>query len=176
MSNQINDSEDFLARWLGGDLTPEEQKSFEESEDFGEFNAIVNFADKLLIPPYDVDAEFNALKTKQGQSHQGTKVISFRPLFRYAAAAVLVIGISLIFFLKRPNYVTVETLAGQTKTIALPDSSIVVINASSSLRYNRDDFAGNRILDLDGEAFFEVRKGVNFEVVTNQGTVKVLGT
>ena len=68
MSNQINDSEDFLARWLGGDLTPEEQKSFEESEDFGEFNAIVNSADKLLIPPYDVDAEFNALKTKQGSN------------------------------------------------------------------------------------------------------------
>ncbi len=176
MSDRISDSEDFLAKWLAGELSPDEQKSFENSADFAEYQAIVNATDRMALPEYDVEAQLDALKSKRDASKSETKVISFRPFVRYAAAAVVLVGISLVYFLTRPSYVTFETLAGETETITLPDQSVVVLNASSSLRYNEDDFAENRLLDLEGEAFFEVTKGINFEVVTNQGTIKVLGT
>ena len=177
MSSQINDSEDFLAKWLSGELTPDEQKAFENSADFAEFKAIVDATDRMSLPAYDVEKQLKAVQSKKALSSQKqARVVSFRPLMKYAAAAIVVIGISLVYFLTRPNYMTFETQAGETETITLPDNSVVVLNSGSELRYQPEKFKENRILELNGEAFFEVTKGINFEVITNQGTIKVLGT
>lgn len=176
MSDQINNSEDFLAKWLAGELSPSEQKAFEESSAFADYKAIVEATERISIPAYDVEGELAKLKAKRAGATKETKVIRFSPFMKYAAAAVVILGISLIYFLTRPSYITFETLAGETETITLPDNSVVVLNASSELKYDPETFGENRLLQLDGEAFFEVTKGINFEVVTEQGNVKVLGT
>lgn len=177
MADKINDSEDFLARWLNGELSPEEQREFESSEEGAAFANIIESADKLAIPEYDVEAELTKLKAARSESVPSeTKVVQFGNLYKYAAAAVIIIGISLVYFMLRPNYTVYETLAGQIETITLPDQSVVTLNANSRLRFDPDEFAENRHLLLQGEAFFEVTKGINFEVETDQGTVKVLGT
>ena len=44
------------------------------------------------------------------------------------------------------------------------------------LEYDAESFFEDRMLYLDGEAFFEVKKGSKFSVTTDQGTVSVLGT
>ncbi|MBO3697192.1 FecR family protein [Roseivirga sp. E12] len=177
MADKINDSEDFLARWLSGELSPEEQREFESSEEGIAFSKIVESTDKLAMPQYDVETELAKLKDRRSQeAPTETKVIRLGGFFKYAAAAVVVIGISLIYYLTLPNYTVYETLAGQIETITLPDQSIVTLNANSKLRFDPDEFGENRHLLLTGEAFFEVTKGINFEVETDQGTVKVLGT
>lgn len=177
MADKINDSEDFLAKWLNGELSPEEQREFESSEEGAAFANIIESADKLAIPEYDVEAELTKLKAVRSESEPSeTKVVLFSNLYKYAAAAVIIIGISLVYFMLRPNYTVYETLAGQIETITLPDQSVVTLNANSRLRFDPDEFAENRHLLLQGEAFFEVTKGINFEVETDQGTVKVLGT
>ncbi|OEK00885.1 hypothetical protein BFP97_04890 [Roseivirga sp. 4D4] len=177
MADKINDSEDFLARWLSGDLTPQEKEEFENSADGAEFKEIIGSVDKIALPEYDVESELAKLKARRSTSAPTeTKVVQFGSLFKYAAAAVVVIGISLVYFLTRPNYTVYETLAGQIENITLPDQSVVTLNSNSRLRFDPDKFDENRRLLLDGEAFFEVTKGINFEVETDQGTVRVLGT
>lgn len=177
MSDEINDSEDFLAKWLSGELSPEEQSAFEASAEGKEFMSIVDSVEKVALPAYDVEAELTKLKAKQNQTVKTeTKVIQFSKVFKYAAAAVIIIGVSLVYFLTKPSYEVYKTIAGQVETIVLPDESVVTLNANSTLKFDPKTFDENRELQLEGEAFFEVTKGINFEVVTNQGTIKVLGT
>lgn len=177
MSEELNNSEDFLARWLNGELSPEEQAAFEQSDEGKEFRAIVNSVEKVALPEYDVEGALAQLKARKNESGSNqTKVVRFPALMRYAAAAIIILGVTLTYFLTRPNYTVYETLAGEIENITLPDQSTVVLNANSRLRFDPDKFDENRKLLLSGEAFFEVTKGINFEVETDQGTVKVLGT
>ncbi|OEK04562.1 FecR family protein [Roseivirga misakiensis] len=177
MSEELNDSEDFLAKWLAGELSPKEESKFLASAEGQEYMAIVNSVEKVALPTYDVEGELERLKNKQKQTLKPTaKVIKFPQVFRYAAAAVIILGAYLIYQVAQPKYEVYKTIAGQIETIVLPDKSIVTLNANSTLKYNPDKFDENRHLELSGEAFFEVTKGINFEVETDQGIVKVLGT
>src|SRR5690606_22336351 len=51
-----------------------------------------------------------------------------------------------------------------------------VLNAGSKITYNKKNWANQRELSLDGEAYFKVTKGNKFSVKTLEGTVTVLGT
>ena len=68
------------------------------------------------------------------------------------------------------------TAMGETNELTLPDGSIVTLNADSKLAYDKNTFASDRKLNLNGEAYFSVQKGSRFTVVTPQGQVEVLGT
>tara|TARA_R110001592_G_scaffold77488_3_gene233275 strand:- start:3003 stop:3911 length:909 start_codon:yes stop_codon:yes gene_type:complete len=65
---------------------------------------------------------------------------------------------------------------GQVEKIILPTGSSLTLNSSSASTYNSQTWYDKRIVKLEGEAFFEVTKGAEFLVETNNGTVQVLGT
>jgi len=102
-----------------------------------------------------------------------SKVIKMRP-WLYSAAAVLLLFFGLNFFVFT-NFETNTNIA-ETKTLTLPDGSEVVLNAESSISYNKRTFKEKRTLNLNGEAFFKVAKGSKFSVETKNGTISVLGT
>lgn len=107
--------------------------------------------------------------------HPRKKTSILRRLAPLAAAACL--GFVLYFTMGQSDSLVLETVAyGDTKTILLPDGSTVDINAGSTLSYDAETYSSSRAINLSGEAFFDVRKGVPFVVTTDGGTVKVLGT
>ncbi len=71
-----------------------------------------------------------------------------------------------------------ETPTGVKSTIALQDGSKVFLNSGSSIRYEKNFSGGSRLIELSGEAFFEVaRDTINpFIVKTDQVTTTALGT
>jgi transmembrane sensor len=101
----------------------------------------------------------------------------------WAAAVIAGIGIATVIgYLSkshRPAEQSYATPYGEMRTLYLPDSSKLVLNAHSSVRY-----AGNwrhgqvREVWLDGEGYFDVRqdKASTFLVHTKELTVEVLGT
>ncbi len=91
----------------------------------------------------------------------------------YAAAAC--IGLVAFFTFYNPT-TTVDIGAGENLAYTLPDNSKVDLNADSKITFKAGDFDGERIVNLEGEAFFEVEKGQSFKVITPNGTVEVLGT
>ncbi|WP_258098524.1 FecR family protein [Marinoscillum pacificum] len=73
---------------------------------------------------------------------------------------------------------TRTTDAGQKSTIQLSDGTIITVNSSSSIKYP-EKFTGNkRVVELEGEAFFEVAHNPHkpFYVKFKDSEVRVLGT
>lgn len=100
---------------------------------------------------------------------------------RIAAAVLLLIGLSVGFWMERnrPDWVAVATLAGETKTVFLPDSTEVALAGRSELRYDRKEYGKKRrVVQMKGKAFFQVKREKTrpFSVYTSQTTVTVLGT
>jgi len=70
-----------------------------------------------------------------------------------------------------------ETGRGQHTTILLADSTEVTLNHTSRLTVGEASSGEGRLVRLEGEAFFRVRKSATpFVVATDLGTVRVLGT
>lgn len=68
---------------------------------------------------------------------------------------------------------------GSVSEIMLPDSSVVTINSNSKLSYASDFLTGKRVVNLEGEAFFKVKKqlkGNEFAVCSKGTSIVVKGT
>lgn len=79
----------------------------------------------------------------------------------------------------KPEYNTVETPKGGQFQIILPDGSKVWLNAASSVKFPATfENMANRMVELNGEAYFEVKKNhaQPFIVKTARQKVEVLGT
>lgn len=117
-----------------------------------------------------------ALK-EQSQSHV---VRLYRGLLSAAAILILGLVIGTVFYVQRyaPGITTknISTPYGGKTQFVLPDGSLVWLNSGSTFTYP-DRFDGERIVELNGEAYFEVKKQKEpFKVRTEYGEVEVLGT
>lgn len=76
------------------------------------------------------------------------------------------------------SYNTIETRNGGQYQLVLPDGTKVWINSASSLKYPIAFKGNERVVQLSGEAYFEVfkNKAKPFKVVTAAQQVTVLGT
>jgi transmembrane sensor len=98
-----------------------------------------------------------------------------------AVAAAVVVGTAIGYFLidERHAQRSYATQYAEIQTLYLPDSSKLILNAHSSVRYNKEWKPGQvREVWLDGEAYFDVRSvaASTFFVHTKDLTVEVLGT
>ena len=157
----------FLGKWLSGDLSKEELKSFEKSEDYLAYKDILKGVERLERPVFDVEKKLKEQKAYNAIYKQHKKSPFVKPLtWIYSAAAIALVLIGLKFFFFQ-SVTTVRTDIGQTNVIALPDHSVVTLNADSTLEYDKNSFLEDRVLQLNGEAFFDVEKGSSFTVNTN---------
>lgn len=162
-----------LAKWLSGEMTKEELVAFEAEPDFVIYNKIKKHSSELETPNFD---ENKTLSTILASPKKEIKTISLTQNWFFRMAAVLVIGLGL--FIGYQNFATSTEYAenGVQNSFTLPDNSEVVLNSGSKIAYKKWNWENHRALELNGEAFFKVAKGQNFEVHTSLGKVTVLGT
>lgn len=162
----------ILARWLAGELTPEEQKEFENSKEFLEYQRISQGMERFEKPNFDTSVLKDKILAQIENKESKGNVIRLKPLYYaigIAASLALIVG---IFF----NEVSYSTSFGEQLVVNLPDGSLVQLNADSQLTHNRFFWTNDKAVNLKGEAFFKVEKGGGFKVETESGTVSVLGT
>jgi len=113
------------------------------------------------------------------------KVAGIKSLnFNWTSLAAVLIGITIVafcFFLYTKNRsVEIATEFGQIKHIILPDSSTVILNGNSRIKYNNAWEENPREIWLDGEAFFKIthmKNHARFTVHLSGGKkIEVLGT
>lgn len=175
MSKQLENKE-FIARWLSGDLSEEEKASVNEAE-LQDLKAVLGDIDTWSLPDVDTEQSLKALKGRLAPPAPAGKVVSFRPLLRYAATIALIAAAWFIFdYATDDGMIELETGLAQTLEHKLPDGSDITLGAMSQVNYSEDTWDIARTLDLNGQAFFDVEKGATFTVETPLGDVTVLGT
>lgn len=121
----------------------------------------------------------HALSHSEGSGSFGS---SKSIIYRIAAVFAGLFIVASIYFYAGSSSLKYVSQFGEVKTIWLPDSSQVILNANSTLSVHRTLFSANtREVSLNGEAFFVVRKNPHgarkkFVVHANDIDVEVLGT
>lgn len=167
-----------LAAWLNE--SPQNKAGFEEVKGVW---AQTNHAVDSFVP--DSASAWEKVKRQtvempDAKPAKGGKVVQMPFRYMQIAASVVVLLVAGYGFGRwlshESEWTTVVSLA-EKKQVLLPDSSVVWLNANSSLSYS-DFESDKREVKLDGEAFFEVkrRKEQPFQIAGNESLTEVLGT
>ena len=167
--------ENYLAKWLSGELSEQELREFEASEAYASFQKLKEASSGLQAPDFDVDQAL--LRFKEEHMAKSPKVITLNPFRKFLkVAAVIAILLTGSYFYINSLNEKVTTGFAERSEVILPDNSELFLNADSRISYSEKNWDNQRNIKLDGEAFFKVAKGKKFTVSTEQGTVTVLGT
>lgn len=105
-----------------------------------------------------------------------SKAIQRVPIWMYTTFLSVLILFSVAFYLMS-TVQTASTDVGEKKRIVLPDGSKVLLNSNASISFKKSDwFSGNKMLQLNGEAYFKVKNGATFTIVTNTSVIYDVGT
>jgi ferric-dicitrate binding protein FerR (iron transport regulator) len=186
---QSDEHADFWRTWIA--LNPGKERETDQAADLLRLLA----TSRKTVSPSIKAEEWQKMRSRLERTPRRTfwirPVVSHASWLRVAAvlAGLLLLGTG---YLATHRYYAdrqYSTAYGETKTVTLPDGSVVVLNAHSRLRYPKDlAEQADREVWLEGEAFFSVRKrrmvspGPNnqvarkFTVHTQDLDVQVLGT
>ena len=136
----------------------------------------------------DVEADSNTyaslervnLRTGYNKEHL-TNIASYQKFARIAAVIIplFLFAGGMFYYLSPQNeMIEVSVAYGEQKRLILPDSSEVWLNAGSIILYPETFAKDKRLVMLDGEAYFSIKKDTAspFIVEASQLSVKVLGT
>ncbi|MBD0831235.1 FecR family protein [Aestuariibaculum sediminum] len=169
----FNKDELFLARWIAGELTAEELEKFKNSKDYEIYNKINTATESIKGPQFNKIAVFNKIANRTFNSKDNSKVKSISN-WAYIVAATIILAFGIFYFTSKDTQY--ETGFSEKLAIVLPDQSKVQLNSNSNISFKSRNWKNNRVIQFNGEGFFDVEKGTSFKVITNQGEVEVLGT
>jgi transmembrane sensor len=133
---------------------------------------------------FDKEADYNQIlgKIKQTKSAPNLKIVHKRRSWLSIAAAILFLLSAGALFWKiyqfSPEMLEFATKIGEKKDILLPDGSHIWLNENTKIAYPKQWTSDIRLVNCEGEAYFEVAKDAAhpFVVHTQLGEVRVLGT
>ena len=182
-----------LTRYINGIHTPEDIDTIIEGMQDKDFRSeIENMMDNIWsdLQTMETDEENKKIYREEArllyqQLQQRPKRNYLRPLLKYAAIFICVIisGWGIYNYYNSYNldnitYTTENVKKGEHKKITLPDGTVVILNAATKIKYPNLFAEDTRLVEIDGEAFFEVTPDENKEFIVRTSTadVKVLGT
>ena len=184
-SEELAQDESFV-RWVRNKGTDEEITSWktflaenqEKSDDIQAAIALVNALSATDDKPRQetVDHLWTGINRKidTEKKRQARRTVVRKIGFGLAAAIAICLAAWWFLFFKAGE---ISTSYAETREISLPDKSEVILGAVSRLKYDKETYnQGDRLLRLEGEAFFEVEKGAPFIIECKEGRVEVLGT
>jgi len=169
--------DNLIARWLDNRLNDDEKKLIDASGELEELKYVLDDIDTWKVKDFDVEAGLKDLEQRKKYVISPTPTKTSRSTWLSIAASILVListgYFSWNYFLNQD--VHAQTLMAETKTVELPQGSVVKMDALTNIKYSKRNWKNNRVLELSGQAYFDVTKG-DFTVKTNKGNIHVLGT
>lgn len=190
------DIEEIIARSLSGELREAEASLLKAWRNKSRQNEIhFQYLERMWRTKYQEPRYIHANSVKKHIMDEGFgqqndfrhKKFRFNQLLRIAAVLLLCIGVGIsIYYIQEGKYqdenvsemILKDNPPGVKSMIMLSDGSVVWLNADSQLKYRKGFSAGQRFLELTGEAYFEVAKDANRPFIVKSGNVytKALGT
>ena len=197
-NNQYQNIEDFVTdldfiRWVKNPAVEDQifwqdwlQQYPEKKEQVEEARKIVAFVlDQSSVNSYNLE-DYQEVKANILNQLNDKKTFALPQIWKIAAGFILLCSLAFFWWNldQRTEYVVYQTSYGETRQIVLPDQSVVVLNANSSLKTRSNwQSVAKRELWLNGEAFFKVQEisdqsfPAEFLVHTdNDVDIEVLGT
>ncbi|NSL87111.1 FecR family protein [Chitinophaga solisilvae] len=177
-------NKDLIAKYFAGRCTADESRKVQQWLD----EQGPEWVDQYMAAHWDADA---ITSTAEERSRLAAGIISMAPVrkgrtrwLRIAVAAACITAIAATCWILLPGrtqalaWTEISNNSDSIRTIQLPDASVVTLNKTASLRYSSAYNRKNRMVVLEGEAFFEVRPDANrpFLVQAGTATARVYGT
>lgn len=111
--------------------------------------------------------------------------ISIYPFLKYTAILAILLSLGIGVYYATTSQASTEVVYsqvhvsnGELEELILPDGTSVILNAGSTIRYPIHFTLNERSVELDGEAFFNVKRNEDmpFVVQTKHADIRVLGT
>ena len=139
-------------------------------------NAENNFFNKVEISyGKSKDEVWEMMATRLDEKTE-SRAVYLNPNRLWISLAAAILVLAGMFSILRFYSTTVHSPIGQHLTAMLPDGSVVELNAQTTLKFYPLWWQFSRELSLEGEAFFKVTKGKNFEINSAMGKTIVVGT
>ncbi len=120
----------------------------------------------------DINSKID-LKQDDNLVAENSVSLNNRIFFGIAASLILLLGtVFLLRYYSQSNYCP----EGKQLTVKLPDGSEVTLKSHTAITYYPFWWNFSRIVNLSGEAYFDVKKGKDFVVASSLGKTVVLGT
>ena len=136
---------------------------------------IMKMAERLNPPPGKEPEKVLEIILTSGAPKERKRIVKL-PFFLRAVAAILILLVGIYSVSKVFSGERIKTGYGSQANLTLPDGSTVALNADSKIIWSDKKFNSKRIVTLSGEAFFDVKKGSEFDIKTKNGNVRILGT
>lgn len=187
----------IIVKYLTSELTEDEaiylKKWIAESEwndrFFKEINSVWYASGVVGNIRFDVEKAWKEVSERlhlKKNDEQPVKRRMFTQMMKYAAIVVfaLAIGGLISYFAfsssekQTDNIVEFSVRQGSKSSLILSDGTRIWLNSGSVIRYDPEFGMGERTVELEGEAYFEVAKNekIPFVVNTEKLNIKVLGT
>lgn len=197
--DQLDDIEALIVGYLNGTISADERRRLTEwldrsAHNRAEFDRIRELwlASELAGGKFHFDSQAAFARFRVAIAARDTGFSERRRqrlTLSYPWAAVLVItalaGGAILYGIIGPRwsdafrvaYQEITVPNGSRSSVTLPDSSVMTINAGTTVRYRSDFGRGSRDIWLDGEAYFVVRRSpVPFIVHSGTVQIKAVGT
>jgi transmembrane sensor len=168
---------DFIKNWLEGKISARELEERKLKGDITvhEYEQIISGSSRLKVPELQTQEQAweklnEKLKAVPQKSAQHVAMTRWLPLAIAASLAFITVS----YFLLADK--TIIARPGEKIVYLLPDGSEVFLNADSKIAFNEHNWNNERTIELEGEAFFQVKKGNRFTVKSEDATITVLGT
>lgn len=198
MNEQPRDIDTLIRRLLSGEATEDEKELLHAWLDASESNRQGFAILKKIWENQLRDAEFShtdqlsrylwqTATASESKPEKVKKIFPWDSFLKVAAALIFIIASFLLYQYNLPLspkeelsalLVVKENPPGQKSKIILPDSTVIWLNAASSLSYHKPFTDSVRSVELKGEAYFEVAEDPERPFVVKSGSLytTALGT
>lgn len=180
MSNDIENIDDLLGKYLAGEATDHERVLIhswltESSQNRNHFDQLKVIFDKAAEVPqtleFDTDAAWQRVRSNL---RKATPVIPIQrksyAVWYQAAAAVIILFVAALYFIYQPDgaVISKEVVAEKTSVKdTLPGGTDIFLNKQTKLAYAFDRSTKTHQVKLKGEAYFNVRHGKREDFVVD---------
>ena len=188
MNEKFEHIDSIIAKYLCGEATADEIALLNEwknlseanSKEFAAMQTIVNESSSMQ-PDFSVDTD-KAWTSVQQSLHKQKPIVKEPRIIslnnfsfaRIAAILLAAIGLSLgtYYIITSENDIAIQlATTNEIKKENLPDGSSFTLNKNSSISYKKNSFNKKRVLQLTGEAFFDVKHDEKVPFLIEAGNV-----
>jgi len=141
-------NDELLHKWVEGTISQEELDDFKSRPEYPALTKVYALTEALDVETPDKQSMLDVIMSQdKGQTISTTKTRTLMPKWLTIGIAASVVGLSTF-----------------------------LLGKDSKLSFDIDNWEDSRVVNLEGEAYFKVKKGSQFSVLTPKGVVSVLGT